>query len=280
MTSRNAASVLPEALAIAEPLVAWLLRSGVSYGEFAGALKLLFLTQAQRELQQRGAKPTDSALSLLSGLHRKDVRALRDEAAAQLKAIQYDRGEWGKPSMANQVATRWVAEAQWPDEMPFAGPAPSFEALARSVSRDVHPRAVLEELQRLGLVTSEGDSVRLLREALIPNPSLSEARALLAGAVSDHLHAGVHNLSTSGHGKFLEQSVFADGLSPDSVRALQQLANTLWAQVLSEVVKAATPLCAQDEGYPQPQRFRLGLYSYSAPETSASPSPDTGESTP
>lgn len=279
MNSQNPASALPEALAIAEPLVAWLLRSGVGYGEFTAALKLLFLTQAQRELEQQGTKPTDSALSLLSGLHRKDVRALRDEATIQLQNIQNDRGQWGKPSMANQVATRWLAEKQWPEEMPFAGSTPSFESLAREVSRDVHPRSILLELQRLGLVAAEGDSVRLLREALIPNTSLQEARSLLAGAVSDHLHAGVHNLNPNSQGKFLEQSVFADGLSPESVRALQQLANTLWSHVLSEVVKAATPLCEQDQHHPQPQRFRLGVYSYSTPEATAT-SPDAGSPTP
>jgi hypothetical protein len=279
MDSQNPASTLPEALAIAEPLVAWLLRSGVGYGEFTAALKLLFLTQAQRELEQQGTKPTDSALSLLSGLHRKDVRALRDEATIQLQNIQNDRGQWGKPSMANQVATRWLAEKQWPDEMPFAGSTPSFESLAREVSRDVHPRSILLELQRLGLVAAVGDSVRLLREALIPNTSLQEARSLLAGAVSDHLHAGVHNLNPNSQGKFLEQSVFADGLSPESVRALQQLANTLWSHVLSEVVKAATPLCEQDQHHPQPQRFRLGVYSYSALETTAT-SPDSGHTKP
>lgn len=106
---------------------------------------------------------------------------------------------------------------------------------------------------------------------------------MFAGSVADHLQAGVHNLcptagSTNTKGttdttdaaqqprKFLEQSVFADGLSPESVQQLNLLANTLWAQVLQQVVQAATPLCAQDQGHPQPQRFRLGLFSFAAPE--------------
>jgi hypothetical protein len=62
---------------------------------------------------------------------------MRDEAITQLQTIQHDRGHWGKPSMANQIATHWLAENQWPDQMAFAGPSPSFEALAREVSRDV-----------------------------------------------------------------------------------------------------------------------------------------------
>ena len=269
MSSSTPSSVLPEALGIAQPLVTWLLRSGVGYGEFVAALKPLFLAQAERELLAREQKVTDSALSLLSGLHRKDVRALRASAEGEQQAVSDNRRAWGKPSVANQVATQWMGQSQWPDTLTLAGAAPSFEALAQSVSRDVHPRAVLQELQRLGIVRESDGQVELLRDAYVPDASQDEARSLMAGAVSDHLHAGVHNLTTQGQGKFLEQSVFADGLSPESVKQLQQLANSLWAQVLEQVVQAATPLCEQDAEHPDPQRFRLGLFSYSAADAQA-----------
>ena len=72
--------MLSEALAVAEPLVAWLVRSGIGHGAFAAALKPVFLEQAQAELQRTGRKSTDTAASLLSGLHREDVRALRAAA--------------------------------------------------------------------------------------------------------------------------------------------------------------------------------------------------------
>ena len=38
-----------------------------------------------------------------------------------------------------------------PRTLPRVGPAPSFESLAQEVTRDVHPRALLEELLRLKL---------------------------------------------------------------------------------------------------------------------------------
>jgi hypothetical protein len=82
----------------------------------------------------------------------------------------------------------------------------------------------------------------------------------------------VHNLTSDGPRRFLEQSVFADGLSPESVAQLQQLANQLWAQVLDAVVAAAVPLCEQDAHLTQgTQRFRLGLFSYAAPDAAATP---------
>ena len=263
--SDAAEAVLREVLAILEPLVTWLVRSGVGYANFAAALKPVFLAQAEHELVRLGRKRTDSALSLLSGLHRKDVRAL-GEPAEQVTADNAAQGaRWGKPSAANQVATRWLS-LDWPDVIPFAGPEPSFETLARRVSRDFHHRAVLDDLVRLGVAREEGANVRLSRDAFIPQPGLSEARQLFAGSAVDHLAAGVHNLSGAPGRRFLEQSVFADGLSEESVRALHLLANQIWADALQRVVDQAVPLCEQDEGTASPQRFRLGLFSFSAPE--------------
>jgi hypothetical protein len=258
-------AVLAEVLAILEPLVTWLVRSGVGYASFAAALKPVFLAQAEQELVRLGRKRTDSAISLLSGLHRKDVRAL-GEPAEQVTADNAAQGaRWGKPSAANQVATRWLSLG-WPDVMPFAGPEPSFESLARRVSRDFHHRAVLDDLVRLGMAQEDGAQVRLIRDAFVPDQRLAEARQLFAGSAVDHLAAGVHNLSGAPGRRFLEQSVFADGLSEESIRTLHQLANQIWADALQRVVDQAVPLCEQDEGVKAPHRFRLGVFSFSAPE--------------
>lgn len=260
------AAVLAEVLAIIEPLVTWLVRSGVGYGALAAALKPVFLAQAERELTRLGRKHTDSALSLLSGLHRKDVRLL-SASAHQITAANAAQGaSWGKPTAANQVATRWISLG-WPDVIPVHGEAPSFEALAQRVSRDFHHRAVLDDLVRLGMVREGPAGVELLRHAFTPAPGMAEARQLFAGSAGDHLAAGVHNLSGAGSGRFLEQSVFADGLSEASVHALHKLANHIWAQALKQVVDTAVPLCEQDEGVESPQRFRLGVFSFSAPES-------------
>ena len=264
-------SLLPEALAIVQPLITWLIRSGVGHNEFAAALKPVFLAQAQEELARQNQKATDSAVSLLSGLHRKDIRAFRETADQTMAQVQANGAAWGKPSAANQVATRWLSLDSAADALPINGEAPSFEALARSVSKDVHPRTVLQELVRLGLAREDNGTVHLLRNAFVPDASHKEARELFAGSVADHLQAGVHNLcapvsDTTQPRKFLEQSVFADGLSPESIQKLNLLANDLWAHVLQNVVDAATPLCEQDANHPNPQRFRLGLFSFAAPE--------------
>lgn len=264
---------LSEVMAVAQPLVQWMVKSGIGYNEFAQALKPLFLSMAEQELEALGQKASDSSISLLSGLHRKDVRAFRQAAKAHTQSIQHNLSQWSKPSAANQVFTRWLSSS-WPQAIPFQGESDSFEALAQSVSKDVHPRAMLQEMTRLNLAHEIKGFVHLIKDGFIPDTHERQARELLSASVADHLCAGVHNLHTTGQPKFLEQSVFANELSKDSIDQLHALSQRLWEQVLKDVVQAASVLCEKDTGCADPHRFRLGLFAFDAPEI---PSPPTGD---
>jgi hypothetical protein len=250
--------VRQQALVAVRPLVTWLVRSGVGHADFATALKQLFLEQAQQELQAHGERVSDSALSLRSGLHRKDVRALA-RPAAQPDSV--DAPVAGRPTPAQQLVTRWLTNG-WPHTLPLAGEGPSYQQLAQDVTRDLHPRALLDELLRLGVVELADGQVTLCREAFVPDAQSTEAAQMLADGVADHLAAAVHNVSGPPGRRFLDQSVFADGLTEGSVRELEQLANRLWQHTLKTVVDAAQPLCEQDEPFGGTHRIRLGLYCY------------------
>ena len=273
LPSSRAASqfVLHQTLQIMQPLVRWLLRSGVGYGEFSTALKTVFLTETETELRRIGGKRTDSTRSMLSGLHRKDVRALMPAVSEGL-AEGSPRADAlnSRPSMASKLVTRWLAD-DLPEKLPTSGNAPSFESLARQVSVDVHPRAVLNELVRLGVVKEDEHSVHLCRSAFEPDPDQEELLRMVAASVADHLAAGVSNVSRERERSFLEQSVFADGLHPESVAKLETLAATIWPQVMRTLVKAATPLYEKDSQTGGDQRFRAGMFSYSAPTMAPAP---------
>lgn len=269
-------AVIEQALQIMQPLVRWLLRSGLGYSEFSVALKQVFLAEAEAELQRIGGKRTDSTRSLLSGLHRKDVRALLPEVLAAMAEGQ-PRADAvsSRPTVASKVITRWFG-SDLPEQIPAAGPAPSFESLARDVSQDVHPRTVLNELVRLGVVREESGQVHLLRNAFVPDAGQAEARRMMTASVTDHLAAGVANVTHERNGvTFLEQSVFADGLSPESVLELERLAAKLWPELMRTLIKAATPLYEADsKAGTGDQRFRMGMFTYSAPIHVAPPVPE------
>ena len=281
---------LDAAMLVLAPLVRWLLRHGVHYGAVAQGLKQVFIHEARQELERRGAKVTDSALSVLSGVHRKDVRVLATLPQVQAALV---------PTPASMLFTRWVTDpalrvsaedGQSPPvarpSLPRHGPMPSFEALAREVSSDVHPRTLLEELQRLGLVSLAGDEVRLVADRYVAPTAELEAAQTLGVNVADHLNAAVHNISGGATKRFLEQSVYAYGLSPASAEALAEVARDLWAPAFEAMVQATTARLVGDDAdraataaaLPR-ERMRFGAYYYheaEPPEAVTPPPPPAG----
>ena len=253
--------LLRAVLRIMAPLVRWLVRSGVGYTEFAAALKPVFLDEAQLESQRCNGKQTDSALSLLSGLHRKDIRKIAADLNSQATADTASLPV--KPGLPWQLVTHWIA-AGLPDSLPLSGEG-SFEELARTLSVDVHPRTIQHELVRLGIAAVQDGQVQLLQRAPVTDPRTLDAQQLVADGVADHLAAGVHNLTSGMKRKHLEQAVFADGLTAASVRQLEQLSKTLWQDAMKRMVDAAVPLCKQDASRGGDQRMRLGMYCYAEP---------------
>ena len=245
------------------PLLRLLLASGLDYTRLAAELKLLFIEQARLELMRRGQADTNSAISLLSGVHRKDVREWREHRLGARIA----RGV----SMSSQVFARWVQDPLYrdrrkrPKPLPRSGAGASFDSLARSVTQDVHPYTLLTELIRLGLVKIEKrkgeEYVVPNRDGFVPPAGSRELLELFAGNLSDHAGAAVANLL--GSAPRLEQSVFVEGITRESAEHLGELARKLWAQVRSEMIAEASRRYATDRHRGDATyRARFGAYHW------------------
>jgi len=264
----RAALVLGCLLKALRPAVRLLLRSGVTYPVFAAALKRSFLEAAQDELQATGMARTDSALTLLSGVHRRDVRTLLRQAPAAAPAGT------SQLSLATQVVARWLHDADFHDRhgrpraLDRGTEAGSFDDLVTRVSRDVRPRAVLDELKRLG-VAAEGEAgVELLADGFAPRQGLAEMGELFSDNLHDHLAAASANLA--GQGNYLEQSVFVDQITASSADKLHKAATQAWKIAFRQVMTQAQARFDADARLPDPRqrrhRARFGVYFYSEQE--------------
>lgn len=250
--------------AVLVPLVDLALARGLSYQMMEEMLRRSFVESARRTLT--GALPHRmvSRISIATGLNRREVGRLMDE----------DDVAAPRRSPATEVFAKWMSNPRLrhrdgrPRTLPRLGEDRSFEALAQSVTRDVHPRSLLEELMRLGLVAhdTEADTVSLVREAFVPGGDAPRQLAFLADNVGDHLRSAVGNVLGNGT-QHLEQAVFADELSAESVQALVPVLRTQWHALAQALVPTLTQMIEADQaaGRPQDQRVRVGLFSYSAP---------------
>ena len=262
---------LAAAVRVLAPLMPLLLREGVTYPRLCNALKQAFLEEAPAVLLDSALRVNDSSVSTLTGIHRKDVREWRSAGRPRPQARTL--------GAVMEAFTRWSTDPDYCDErgrprvLERKGGPGSFEALAASVSNDVHPRTVLQELVRLGVAELvEGrsqdadDRIRLCADAFVPGDGTPEMLQLLSDNVGDHLAAAVQNV-IGGEPPMLEQSIFADRLRPQSVEQMHALARKVWQGAFHEVVRKATALSEKDAGQDgADQRIRVGMYFYHAPD--------------
>jgi hypothetical protein len=260
-----------------QPLVRLMLDNGIGLSALVEILKEVYVNIAERNFSENGRPQNDSRVSIMTGVHRKDVRRLRRGTELQPDA---------PPSvlLGGQLVAQWTGNPDFLDtrgkplKLPRLrrdGGARSFEALAESLSRDVGPRAMLDELLRLDIVHIDAkDRVCLNVLAFVPRTGIDEKAYYLAKNVHDHLAAAVHNLRGDAP-PFLERSVHYTRLSPDSVAELTQMVETLAMKDLQKVNRRAISLKQRDRaGKPKNLRINFGVSSIASRlTTTAAPKP-------
>ena len=268
--------LLGQAVDMLRPLIRLWIANGIGFTEISRALRAGFIDAAQAELEQERRKPTDAAISLLSGVHRKEVKSHRSEfedgISTQEGGSPSDIHERKGLSYAEQVFTRWATDAAYrsadgmPSSLPFAGPAPSFETLVSSVTKDFSKRTVLDELVRLGLVRELGEQVIPQADAMVPKTGAIDIARYFHDQMRDHLAAGAKNVqavSRDQKAPFLEHSMYVNGISDPSIDMLSNFARAQWKQVFEASVNAAQQRYELDEPHEHTGRLRFGVYVYS-----------------
>ncbi|MEO8653251.1 MAG: DUF6502 family protein [Ramlibacter sp.] len=265
---------LAAAVRVLAPLLPLLLREGVTFQRLVTALKQALLEEAPAVLLDSGVRVSDSSVSTLTGIHRKDVREWRSVGRPRPQAKSF--------GAVMTAFSRWSTDPDYcdasgrPRVLERNGGAGSFEALAASVSNDVRPRTVLQELLRLGVAELVADAsedaedrVRLRVDAFVPSEGTPEMLQLLSDNVADHLAAAVHNV-LGATPPMLEQSIYADNLRPQSVERMRALVRKTWQAAFPAIVRKATALREDDSGQQgADQRMRIGMYFYYEPDRKA-----------
>lgn len=251
------------------PVARLMLARGLTLPAAVELLKRIFVEVAEQDLKGDAKAVTDSRISLLTGVHRKDVRRLRE-------LPHVDEGLPEKVSLGAQLIGQWTTQSAWVDDSgrPLALPrlagksaAPSFEGLVGSVSRDIRPRSVLDEWLRLGIVDIDlEDRVILREEAFIPRSGDEEKLAYYALNLGDHAAAATANVLGE-NPPWFERSVHHDGLSVEDVEAIRKRAGELGMKLLRDLHGQALAKPAAETG--QGRRFTCGVYFYSADDAAS-----------
>ncbi len=205
------------------PLVKRLLASGVPFGRLEARVRELYVEVAEAELALPGRRQTDSRVSLLTGINRKEVRRIRSAEPAKAGPSAFSM------NYATSVISRWLTDPQTVDRsgrprpLPYqAQRGPSFMKLARKVTVDLAPRVLLDELARSGAVEiRRGDLVVLKSDAYVPKREPSEKLQILGEDPPELIETILHNIFSESPELLLQRKVYYDNLGSNAAKQIR-----------------------------------------------------------
>lgn len=217
------------------PLVRLLLRNNISFGMFTDMARWVYVDVALREFGLPGRKQTNSRVSVLTGLSRKEVlRQRRQESPIDFEALaKYDRGV--------RVLSGWRHDRRFcnpagkPALLPVDQGDNSFAALVKKYSGDIPARAMLDDMVNTGTValTEEGD-VLLLADAYLPRGEENVQITILGTDVAHLLATIDHNLYTEPDQPFFQRKVSYDNLPAEVLADFKLFSNGKCQSLLEE----------------------------------------------
>lgn len=179
-----------------EPIVLLLLKSGITWREFADLAKLRFVQVATNEFGIRGRPTNASRVAILTGIDRREVRKVRLATVGQ---PALDPGFMSKPT---QVLDGWFHDPTFrtpggkPRDLQVSEGDDSFAALVRCYAPGIPHVAMIKELRSVGAIEELSDGrLRALKRNYIPR-EFSDNQIRLWGSVLQDLGTTFeHNIS-------------------------------------------------------------------------------------
>lgn len=211
------------------PLVRLLLRRGVSFKSFSDLAKWVFVNVAAEEFGLIGRKQSISRVSVLTGLNRKEVARLFrfPEPIDRESAEKYNR--------VSRVISGWIRDEDFanqrgePASLEIKTGNASFFELVRRYSGDMPPRAMLDELLRIGAIKlTRSGRIRLLMRGYVPGSGdavkihiLGTDVGLLIGTIDHNLKA---TEATENKQLFFQRKVLYDNLPEEALSQFRIMA--------------------------------------------------------
>jgi len=262
--SKTQIALIKAVTMLCKPLIRLLIEKGVSFPQFRELIKELYVEVADSQFSLDDKKPSDSRIFVLTGVHRKDIKRIRQRDKEHNSIIS------SSASLSGEIVARWISMPEYTDET--GNPRPllkskknnesEFDQLVTSINKDVRPKVILEEWLRLNIAYMEDDHVILNQSAFVSNKEFNDMAYYLGHNIHDHIASCVNNIMNEDE-PMLERSVYYASLTEDSVNKLRTLSNKKSNELLQHLNKQAIKFYDADKDKNDANhRIRLGIYWY------------------
>jgi len=256
--------VLSSCRALLRPIARLLLKSGVTWKEFAEVSRQSFVETATSEFGIRGRPTNVSRVAILTGLTRREVRRQQQLLAEQPQSTT------GYMSKASRVLSGWYQDPDFvdaggnPRELTVDGSPLSFAELMHRYGGDIPPGALLKQLQLARAVERRTDgTLRALTRVYLPR-RMDEAQIRLWGSVLQDVGTTLeHNLTRDARtAPRFERRALSVRVDKRALTAFRQFLEREGQAFLERVDDWLTAHTAGNDASASEQAVRLGAGVY------------------
>ena len=251
------------------PLIRILLRQGISYAEFSEIAKAVYVEVALKDFKVAGRKATRTRVAVMTGLTRKEVKRVIDEAVKDRYEPKSKFSRLGRVLVGWHTDTDFTGPYGLPLELQYETNNPgelTFAELVKRHSGDMSPRSILDELIRVGAVReTDAGWYRVLRREYITDAQGRDTFERTGFIVRNFVNTVDFNMTKSapGKGRF-ERHVFpADGLRAEDMPKfdafLRERCQTLLEELDNWLAKLPIPDAKKGE---RVMHTGVGVYHY------------------
>ena len=262
---------------ILHPLVRIFLRSGLPSDAMTELVRKTYVDVAEAEFQISGKRQTTARISVITGLNRKEVARLR--ALEPLSGE--DKRRWNR---AAKVLGAWLREAHFLDrkgdplDLPFEGGPTSFSQLVRVHSGDMQPRAIADELLRVGAVETVDGKLRMITRGYVPAGDPGSTAEILGIDTAEFIETIDHNMQAKSDEKLFQLKVLSDNIPAKYNDEFNAYSRRLARPVLEELNRWLAERDLEEDWSGNDDRAVLGLGIYQINRTAQRPAPGEEES--
>jgi len=209
--------IVPLLKLLLRPIVLFCMRYSLRIQDLLEVSKLLFIEIAQDKLAQDKIKITDASLSIMTGLHRRDVTRLKGGLVTLDKAhdvISKIIGQW-------QSDKRFSKGEGQSAPLSFGSEQSEFSKLVYSVSNDITPASVLGELERIGAVKRGKDKLSLMQDTYVPKGNPINGFRILSDDCNNLIQTVEQNVLGGKKPPNMHYSTVYDRIDPDAIPQIQ-----------------------------------------------------------
>lgn len=251
--------LLNAARRILYPLVRILLRNGVPSDALTELVRQTYVDVADAEFGIDGKRQTTARISVITGLNRKEVARLRGSDPLSTEGeIQWNR--------AATVLGGWLRDQTFLDkkgdplDLPFDGEGPTFQTLVKRYSGDMQPRAVVDELLRVGAVESVDGRLRMTTRGYVPSGDPESVADILGIDTAEFIETVDHNMTSEA--KLFQMKVLSTNVPARFLEEFNAYSRRLSRPVLEELNRWLAERDMKQDWTGDDERVVLGLGIY------------------